>query len=110
MTKNILVILFAEVEIKQVFNLKQNICNYQQNYLYEKIIKKIMIMKHAHQINMIDEIFLSEMKLRKKIINDDKNFSEAEQNDYLINKEKKLINHCQFNYKETAKKAAKKQQ
>ena len=66
MTKNILVILLIKIEIEQVFNLKQDICNYQQNHLHEKIIKKIMIMKHIHQKNMIDEILLSEMKLKKK--------------------------------------------
>ena len=48
MTKNILAISLAEIEIEQMFNLKQNTCNYQQDHLYEKIIKKIMIIKHAH--------------------------------------------------------------
>ena len=46
-----------------------------------------MIMKHAHQTDMIDEILLSEMKLRKKIMNDDKNFSEVEENNYLTDEE-----------------------
>ena len=67
-----------------------------------------MIVKHAHQTNMIDEILLSEMKLRKKTMNDDKNFSEAEINNYLTDEEQKLMKHCHFDYKETAKKAAKK--
>ena len=67
-----------------------------------------MIMKHAHQTNIIDEILLSKMKLRKKIMNDDKNFSETEKNDYLINEKQKLMNHYYFDYKETAKKTAKK--
>ena len=67
-----------------------------------------MIVKHAHQKNMINEILLSEMKLKKKAMNDDKNFSEAEENDYLTDKEQKLTNCCHFDYKETAKKAAKK--
>ena len=67
-----------------------------------------MIVKHAHQADMIDEILLSEMKLRKKTMNDDKNFSEAEKNDYLINEEQKLMNCCHFDYKEITKKAAKK--
>ena len=57
---------------------------------------------------MIDEIFLSEMKLRKKTMNDDKNSSEAEENDYFIDEKQKLINCCYFDYKETAKKIAKK--
>src|SRR5204862_7848773 len=108
MTKNILEILLAEIEIKQMFNLKQNICNYQQDYLYEETIKKIMIMKHAHQKNMIDEIFLSEMKLKKKAMNDDKNFFEAKKNNYLVNKEKKLMQSCHFDYQETAQTAVKK--
>ena len=67
-----------------------------------------MIVKHAHQKDMIDEILLSEMKLRKKTMNDDKNSSEAEENDYLTDEEQKLANCCHFDYKETAKKAAKK--
>ncbi len=45
---------------------------------------------------MIDKILLSEMKLRKKTINNDKNSSEAEENNYLINEEQKLINYCHF--------------
>jgi len=57
---------------------------------------------------MIDEIFLSEMKLKKKAMNDDKNSSETEENNYLINKEKKLIQSCHFNYHEIAQTAAKK--
>ena len=65
-TKNILAILLTEIEVEQMFNLKQDICNYQQDYLHEKTIKKIMIVKHAHQKNMIDEILLSKIKLKKK--------------------------------------------
>ena len=47
---------------------------------------------------MIDEIFLSEMKLKKKIINDDKNSSEAEKNNYFINEKKKLAQSYHFDY------------
>ena len=57
---------------------------------------------------MIDKILLSEIKLKKKIMNDDKNFSEIEENNYFINKEKKLIKSCYFNYQETVQTAAKK--
>ena len=98
MTKNILTISLAEVEIEQMFNLRQNICNYQQDHLHEETIKKIMIVKHAHQKNMIDEILLSEMKLKKEIVNDDKSFSEAEENNYIISEEKKLMQSCHFDY------------
>src|SRR6266487_3645909 len=65
-------------------------------------------MKHAYQKDMIDEILLSEMKLKKKAINDDKNFSEAEENNYLINEEKKLMQSCHFDYYEIAQIVAKK--
>ncbi len=108
MTKNILAISLAEIKVEQMFNLRQNICNYQQNHLHEEIIKKIMIMKHAYQKDMIDEILLSEMKLKKKIMNDDKNSSETEENNYIINKEKKLMKSCHFDYQETVQTAAKK--
>ena len=47
---------------------------------------------------MIDEILLSEIKLKKKIINNDKNSSEIEENNYIINKEKKLIKSYHFDY------------
>ncbi len=67
-----------------------------------------MIMKHVHQKNMIDEILLSEMKLKKKIMNDDKNSSETEKNNYIINEEKKLTKNYHFDYQETAQTAAKK--
>ena len=59
-----------------------------------------MIVKHAHQKNMIDEIFLSEIKFKKKAINDDKNFSEIKENNYIINEEKKLIKSYHFDYQE----------
>jgi len=68
-----------------------------------------MIVKHAHQTDMINEILLSEMKLRKKTMNDDKNFSEAKENDYLINEKQKLMNYYHFYYKKTAKQVTKKQ-
>ena len=67
-----------------------------------------MIMKHAHQKNMIDEILLSEMKLKKKVMNDDKNSSETEENNYIINKEKKLTKSYYFDYQETAQTVIKK--
>ena len=67
-----------------------------------------MIVKHAHQKNMIDEIFLSEMKLKKKIMNDDKKSSETEENNYIINEEKKLTKNYHFDYQETVQTAAKK--
>ena len=57
---------------------------------------------------MIDEIFLSEMKLKKKAMNDDKNSSETEKNNYLVDEEKKLMQSCHFDYQETAQTAAKK--
>ena len=47
-------------------------------------------------------------KLKKKIINDDKNSSKIEENNYIINKEKKLIQNCYFDYQETIQTAAKK--
>ena len=67
-----------------------------------------MIIKHAHQKDMIDEILLSEMKLKKKVMNNDKNSSETEENNYIINKEKKLIKNYHFDYQETAQTVAKK--
>ena len=57
---------------------------------------------------MIDEIFLSEMKLKKKAMNDDKNFFKAEKNNYLVNEKKKLMQNCHFDYQETVQTAAKK--
>src|SRR5947207_15826851 len=108
MTKNILAISLAEVEIECEFNLRQNICNYQQNHLHEKTIRKIMIVKHAHQKKMIDEILLSETELKKKAVNNDKNFYEAEKNHHILSEEKKLTQSCHFNYHKTAQTAVKK--
>ena len=67
-----------------------------------------MIIKYAHQINMIDKILLLEMKLKKKIMNNDKNFSEIKENNYIINEKKKLIKSYHFNYQETAQTVIKK--
>ena len=67
-----------------------------------------MIVKHAHQKNMIDEILLLKMKLKKKVMNDDKSSSEIEENNYIIDEEKKLTKSCHFDYQETAQTAAKK--
>ena len=47
---------------------------------------------------MINEMLLLEMKLKKKIMNDDKNFSEIKENNYIINKEKKLMKSYHFDY------------
>ena len=57
---------------------------------------------------MIDEIFLSEIKLKKKTMNDDKNFSEIEKNNYLVDEEKKLMQNYHFDYQETVQTVAKK--
>ena len=57
---------------------------------------------------IINKIFLSEMKFKKKAMNDDKNFSEAEKNNYLVNEEKKLMQSCCFDYQKTVQTAAKK--
>ena len=57
---------------------------------------------------MIDEILLSEMKLKKEVMNDDKSSSEIEENNYIIDEEKKLAKSCHFDYQETAQAAAKK--
>jgi len=67
-----------------------------------------MIIKHVHQKNMINEILLSEIKLKKKVMNDDKNSSETEKNNYIINEEKKLIKSYHFDYQETAQTTVKK--
>ena len=67
-----------------------------------------MIMKYTYQKNMIDEILLSEMKLKKKVMNNDKNSSETEENNYIIDEEKKLIKSYHFDYQETIQTAAKK--
>ena len=57
---------------------------------------------------MINEILLSEIKLKKKIMNNNKNFSETEENNYIINEEKKLMKSYYFDYQETAQTATKK--
>ena len=61
-----------------------------------------MIVKHAHQKNMIDEILLSEMKLKKKAMNDDKNSFKIEENNYLVDEEKKLMQSYHLDYQKTA--------
>src|SRR5947207_8062831 len=67
-----------------------------------------MIVKHAHQKNMIDEILLSKTELKKKGRNDDKSSSEIEENNYIIDEEKKLTKSCHFDAQESAQTAAKK--
>jgi len=57
---------------------------------------------------MIDEILLSEIKLKKKVMNDNKNFSEIKENNYIINEEKKLTKSYHFDYQEIVQTAAKK--
>ena len=41
-------------------------------------------------------------------MNDDKNFSEIEKNNYLVDEEKKLMQNCHFDYQETVQTATKK--
>ena len=57
---------------------------------------------------MIDKILLLEMKLKKKAMNNDKNFSEIKKNNYFVNEKKKLIQNYYFDYQETAQTATKK--
>ena len=60
MAKDILAIPLAGVGVERVFNLGRDTCNYRRGHLHGETIKKIMIVKHAHQKEMIDEILLSE--------------------------------------------------
>ena len=57
---------------------------------------------------MINEILLSEIKLKKKVMNDNKNFFKTEKNNYIINKEKKLTKSCHFDYQEITQTVVKK--
>ena len=50
------------------------------------------------------------MKLKKKAMNNDKNFSEIKKNNYLVDEKKKLMQSCHFDYQETVQTAIKKQQ
>jgi len=107
MAKDILAIPLAGVGVERVFNLGRDTCNYRRGHLHGETIKKIMIVKHAHQKDMIDEILLSEMELKKEAMNDDKNSPEAEEDNYLVGEEEKLAQSCHFDYQETAQAAAK---
>ena len=67
-----------------------------------------MIVKHAHQKEMINEILLSETELKKKVVNDGKSFYEAEENHHILSEEEKLTQSCHFDYHETAQAVVKK--
>ena len=69
MIKNVLAIALANVEVEQIFNFAHDIYNYCQSHLHAKIIKKIMLIKLAHQEKMTDDKLLSDMKLKKKMAN-----------------------------------------
>ena len=47
---------------------------------------------------MINKIFLLKIKLKKKVINNNINSLEIKENNYIINKEKKLVKSYYFNY------------
>jgi len=108
MAKDILAIPLAGVGVERVFNLGRDTCNYRRGHLHGETIKKIMIVKHAHQKDMVDEILLSEMELKKEAMDDDKESSETEEDNYIVGEEEKLAKSCHFDYQETAQAAAKK--
>ena len=73
--------------------------NNQENHDYETCLSK--------KYDWWDIFVRNEIK--KKTMNDDKNFSETEKNNYFVNEEKKLMQNCYFDYQETVQTAAKKQ-
>ena len=69
MIKDVLAIALASVGVEQIFNFACDICNYCWSHLHAKTIKKIMLVKLAHQEKMTDDRLSSDMKLKKKMTN-----------------------------------------
>ena len=67
MTKDVLAIALANVGVEQVFNFARDTCNYRQGHLHAETIKKIMLVKLAHQEKMANDRLSLDMKLKKKV-------------------------------------------
>jgi hAT family C-terminal dimerisation region len=93
MAKNILAIPLAGVGMEQVFNLGYDICIYHWGHLHGTTIQKIMLTKHAHHNEMIDEILLSEAELKKKSMKDTESDTE-----YVALEKEKLAQSCCFDF------------
>ena len=55
MTKNVLTISCAEIEVKRLFNMTKNYIIYRRNRLNSKIIEAIMLIKFAALKNSLNE-------------------------------------------------------
>ena len=87
MIKNVLAITLIKVSMKRTFNFARDTYYYRWDKLYVDTIKKVMLVKHAHQKEMINEILFFKIKLKK--MEDGVNNNEYKK--YVITMKKKLI-------------------
>jgi hAT family C-terminal dimerisation region len=94
MAKDILAIPLAGVGMERVFNLGRDTCTYRRGHLHGTTIQKVMLTKHAHHNEMIDEILLSEAELKKESM-------EGTESDtgYVASEEEKLAQSCCFDFR-----------
>ena len=67
MVKDVLAIALAGVGVERVFNFARDTCNYRRGHLHEETIKKIMLVKLAHQEKMADDRLSLDMELKKEV-------------------------------------------
>jgi len=67
MAKDVLAIALADIRVEWVFNFAHDTCNYRQDHLHAETIKKIMLVKLAHQEKMADDRLSLDMELKKEV-------------------------------------------
>jgi hypothetical protein len=63
MAKDVLSIAMAGVGVERIFNSGRDTCQYRRGHLHAETIKKIMLVKHADNEQLVDETLLSEVEL-----------------------------------------------
>jgi hypothetical protein len=103
MAKDVLAVPLAGVGVERSFNYARDVCHYRRGKLHADTIKKIMLVKHAHQKEMIDEIISSEAELKKEMEDD---ADDSKHKKYIATAEEKLAQQCHFDYQERAREVA----
>lgn len=97
MAKDVLSIAMAGVGVERIFNSGRDTCQYLRGHLHAETIKKIMLVKHADNEQLVDETLLSEVELLMEMKTDDEKRHLQDDNE-VGSVEDKLARDCHFKH------------
>ena len=97
MAKDVLSIAMAGVGVERIFNSGRDTCQYRRGHLHGETIKKIMLVKHADNEQLVDETLLSEVELLMEMKTDDEKHQLQDDNE-VGSVEDKLARDCHFKH------------